>query len=454
MTDRKTPDLGNDRILKLVASFGIPAVVGLMINASYNFVDRIFIGNGVGALGLAGISVSFPCFVLQMAIGMLIGVGGSVNFAVSLGQRKVPKAEHVLANSFVLVFGLTALFVAVHYAFLEPLLRLYGTTDEIMPYAKSYLSITLAGSVFFTASVTMNNFIRACGFPKIAMITMLIGAVTNTVLDWVFIFKCGWGIAGGAAATVVGQILSFVWAGSFFFSKKCPYRLRGRYLKPNVKIAAIVCMVGMAPFFIQVCNGFVQTVFNTTLVKYGGALAVSAMGIAMATNMLLFMPAIGICEGAQPIIGFNLGARNYKRVLKTYRLLLEITTFIFLFAWVVLQLGAQHVIKLFDPNDAELIRVGSKALKTVILALPFVGFPMTTTYFLQATKCPKMAAFLSLCRQMLFLAPFIVILPRYFGVAGVFFALPCSDFIAFLISIPIYRSQVRKYKTAAESAEV
>ena len=221
MTDRKTPDLGNDRILKLVASFGIPAVVGLMINASYNFVDRSCIGNGVGALGLAGISVSFPCFVLQMAIGMLIGVGGSVNFAVSLGQRKVPKAEHVLANSFVLVFGLTALFVAVHYAFLEPLLRLYGTTDEIMPYAKSYLSITLAGSVFFTACVTMNNFIRACGFPKIAMITMLIGAVTNTVLDWVFIFKCGWGIAGGAAATVVGQILSFVWAGSFFFSKKC-----------------------------------------------------------------------------------------------------------------------------------------------------------------------------------------------------------------------------------------
>ncbi len=449
MTDRKAPDLGNDRIIKLIMSFGVPAVVGLMINASYNFVDRIFIGNGVGALGLAGISVSFPCFVLQMAIGMLVGVGGSVNFAVSLGQRKIPKAEHVLTNSFVLVFALTALFVAVHYAFLEPLLRLYGTTDEIMPYAKTYSQISLAGTIFFTACVTMNNFIRACGFPKIAMITMFIGAVTNTVLDWVFIFKFGWGIAGGAAATVVGQILSFCWAGSFFFSKKCPYRLRWRYLKPNFKIIGIVCMVGMAPFFIQVCNGFVQTIFNTTLVKYGGALAVSAMGIAMATNMLLFMPAIGICEGSQPIIGFNLGARNYKRVLKTYRLLLEITTFIFLFAWVVLQLGAQHVIKLFDPNDAELIRVGSKALKTVILALPFVGFQMTTTYFLQATKCPKLAAFLSLSRQMLFLTPFILVLPHYYGVAGVFFALPCSDVLAFLISIPIYRYQVRKYKTAA-----
>ena len=450
MSGKSSSDLGQGNIFRLVMTFGLPAVIGLLINASYNFVDRIFVGNGVGAVGLGAIAVCFPCFVLQIALSMLAGVGGGVNFAVSLGQKRQFKAEYIMANAFMFVFGLGIVFVAVHAAFLRPLLRLYGAPDDLMSAAVDYQRVLLFGTPFFMATGAMNNFIRASGYPRTAMLTMLIGAVSNTVFDWLFIFKLKYGIAGAAAATVIAQLLSFCWT-ILFFIRTCPYRFKIRYAVPNPKIIAIVVSVGTAPFLIQICNGFVQTVFNRTLTQYGGSLAVSVMGVTMATVMLMFMPGIGFCEGAQPIIGYNLGARKYKRVIKTYRTLILITTFIFSAAWLFLQFGSENVMRLFDPNNAEFIAVGSSALKIVGLTFPFVGFQLTTTYFLQGTKNPRMASFLSISRQLLFLAPFIVFLPKYMGVEGVFYSLPCSDFAAFLIAVPIYLHQVSKYKKAARA---
>lgn len=455
MSEAKTrPNLGTDSIPRLIWMFSLPAIVGLMINASYNFVDRIFVGNGVGAIGLAGLVVSFPSAVIQMAFGMMIGVGGSVNFAVSLGQGRVYRAERILTNSLVLVTVITLVLVVFQFIFLEEILTLFGATETIMPYAKQYLGITLMGSIFFMANMTMNNFIRASGFPKIAMFTMLIGAITNTILDPIFIFVLDKGIAGAAMATVFAQMVAFLWAAWFFVSKKAPYRVRSKFLAISPKIAKMICFIGLAPFLIQLCNSFVQTILNKALVGYGGDLAISAMGVAMSTAMLMFMIVIGLCEGAQPVIGFNLGAKNYKRITKIYRLTTLLSTVVFVISWILIQLFADHIVAVFDPNDEELIRVGSQALKTITLLLPFIGLSTSTSFFLQAVKSPRLSAFLAVSRQLIFLVPSVIILPKYIGLAGVFYALPLSDFLAFLLAIPMMSYQLRKFKRLAHDRQV
>ncbi|MGN0905352.1 MAG: MATE family efflux transporter [Alphaproteobacteria bacterium] len=446
MTTAAAPDLGKDSIPRLLLTFAIPAIVGLMINALYNIVDRIFVGNGVGAMGLAGIAVSFPSFIIMMAFGMMVGVGGSVNFAIRLGQGKVAVAERILANSLVLIVILTVILVAVQLAFLEDVLRFFGATETIMPYAKSYVGITLLGSIFLTANMTMNNFIRASGFPRIAMGTMIIGAISNTILDPIFIFVLDMGIGGAAIATVISQMFSCTWAASFFISKRSPYRVRMKNLPLNSRTIRAILSIGFAPFSIQIASGFMQTILNKALVVHGGDLAISAMGVATSTIIFLFMPVMGLCEGSQPLIGFNFGAQNFKRVRRIYRLTSLVATVIMTVSWIFLRFYADNVIALFDPNDSQLIEMGGRALKTMTLVIPLVGVQIATTVFLQATKCPRLAALLALSRQLIFLIPCLIILPDYFGLRGVFYALPVSDFFSFLLVIFVLFGQFRKYR--------
>ena len=446
MTTAAAPDLGKDSIPRLLLTFAIPAIVGLMINALYNIVDRIFVGNGVGAMGLAGIAVSFPSFIIMMAFGMMVGVGGSVNFAIRLGQGKVAVAERILANSLVLIVILTVILVAVQLAFLEDVLRFFGATETIMPYAKSYVGITLLGSIFLTANMTMNNFIRASGFPRIAMGTMIIGAISNTILDPIFIFVLDMGIGGAAIATVISQMFSCTWAASFFISKRSPYRVRMKNLPLNCRTIRAILSIGFAPFSIQIASGFMQTILNKALVVHGGDLAISAMGVATSTIIFLFMPVMGLCEGSQPLIGFNFGAQNFKRVRRIYRLTSLVATVIMTVSWIFLRFYADNVIALFDPNDSQLIEMGGRALKTMTLVIPLVGVQIATTVFLQATKCPRLAALLALSRQLIFLIPCLIILPDYFGLRGVFYALPVSDFFSFLLVIFVLFGQFRKYR--------
>ena len=452
--DTKQPQLGTDPISKLLLTFAPPAIIGLLINASYNLIDRIFVGNGIGSLGLAAITVSFPSMTVQLAVGLLVGIGGSVNFAVSLGQNKIPRAEKIFTNAVMLIAALALLFIIVHLLFLEPLLRLYGATPTIMPYAKTYLSIISFGSIFMMTNMTLNNFIRASGFPRFAMYTMLIGAITNTILDALFIFVFKWGIAGAAAATIVAQAASFLWAFFFFISSKASYRFRKKYMLFSPKIVSMICFVGAAPFLIQITYVFMQTLINKALVQYGGDTAVSAMGATLAVTILLFMPVTGLCEGIQPVIGFNLGAKKYDRMLKIFRLNLIISTGFFIFSWGLLQLFPEDIIRLFNDQDQELIKIGTQSLKIISLLYPFIGLPIATTFFLQAVKHPRMAAFLAVGRQLLFIIPALSILPHYFGLDGVFYAFPTADFFGFLMAVPVTMQQFRKYNKLAEENPV
>lgn len=443
--DKKLPQLGTDPILKLVLIFAPPAIIGLLINASYNLIDRIFVGNGVGSLGLAAITVCFPSMVLQLALGLMVGIGGSVSFAVSLGQKRIPRAERILTNAVILIIILSGLFVLAHFLFLDPLLKRYGATPAIMPFARTYFRIILAGSFFMMTNMTLNNFIRAIGFPRFAMYTLLIGGVSNIALDALFIFVFKWGIAGAAWATVASQAISFLWAASFYLSSKAVYRPRRKYAVPCLKIILMICFVGMAPFLIQITNGFMQTLINNLLVRYGGDNAVSAMGATLAVTILLFMPIAGLCEGVQPIIGFNLGAKKYDRMMNVFRLNLIVSTVFFIGGWVVLQLFPDRIIRIFNHENQELINIGSRSLKLISLLYPFIGLPIATTFFLQAVKHPRMAAFLSVGRQMLFIIPALLILPRYLGLDGIFFAFPVSDFLGFLMALPVTVHQFVKY---------
>ena len=441
----KQIQMGTDSIFKLFLVFAPPAIIGLLINASYNLIDRIFVGNGIGALGLAAITVSFPSMVVQLASGLLVGIGGSVNFSVSLGQNKIPRAEKIFTNAVMLIIIFALLFIAVHLLFLKPLLKLYGATPTIMPYAETYLGIISLGSIFMMTNMTLNNFIRASGFPRFAMYTMLIGAVTNTVLDALFIFVFKWGIAGAAAATIVAQAISFLWAASFFVSSKAVYRFRRKYMRLSPKIVSMICFVGTAPFLIQITHGLMQAIINQSLVQYGGDVAVSAMGATLAITILLFMPVTGLCEGMQPVIGFNLGAKKYHRMLKIFRLNLVLSTLLFVFGWGLLQIFPENIIRIFNDQDKELIRIGTISLKIISLLYPLIGLPIATTFFLQAVKHPRMAAFLSVGRQLLFIIPALMILPHYFGLEGVFYAFPTADFLGFLMAVPVTVQQFRKY---------
>ncbi|MBO4521364.1 MAG: MATE family efflux transporter [Alphaproteobacteria bacterium] len=447
------PQLGTDPIFKLLMIFAPPAIIGLLINASYNLIDRIFVGNGIGSLGLAAITVSFPSMTVQLAVGLLVGIGGSVNFSVSLGQNKIPRAERIFTNAVMLIVFFVLLFISVHLLFLEPLLKLYGATPTIMPYAKTYLSIISFGSIFVMTNMTLNNFIRASGFPRFAMYTMLIGAVMNTILDALFIFVFKWGIAGAATATIIAQAVSFLWASSFFISAKAIYRFRRKYMLPSLKIISMICFIGAAPFLIQITYVFMQTVINKSLVQYGGDTAVSAMGATLAVTILLFMPVTGLCEGMQPVIGFNLGAKKYDRMLKVFRLNLVISTVFFVFSWGLLQLFPDNIIRLFNNQDQELIKIGTQSLKIISLLYPFIGLPIATTFFLQAVKYPHTAAFLAVGRQLLFIIPALSILPRYFGLAGVFYAFPTADFLGFLMAVPFTVQQFKKYGKQNEATK-
>ena len=455
--DARQPQQGTDPILKLLLTFAPPAIIGLLINASYNLIDRIFVGNGIGALGLAAITVSFPSMTVQLAVGLLVGIGGSVNFSVSLGQNKIPRAERIFTNAIMLIVCFALLFIVVHLLFLEPLLRLYGATPTIMPYAETYLGIISFGSVFMMTNMTMNNFIRSSGFPRFAMYAMLIGAVSNTILDALFIFVFKWGIAGAAWATIVAQALSFLWAASFFVSSKAVYRFRRKYMRLSPKIVSTICFVGAAPFLIQITHVFMQTLINKFLVRYGGDTAISAMGITLAVTILLFMPVTGLCEGMQPVIGFNLGAKKYDRMLKIFRLTLIISTAFFIVGWGILQIFPENIVRIFNAEDRELIKIGALSLKIISLLYPFIGLPIATTFFLQAVKHPHMAAFLAVGRQLLFIIPALLILPPRFGLAGVFYAFPTADLFGFIMAVPVTIHQFKKYgreeKKLTESAE-
>ncbi|MCX7022997.1 MAG: MATE family efflux transporter [Spirochaetes bacterium] len=450
----RSKELGTGRIPALLVKFSIPAIVGMLVNAIYNIVDRIFIGRGVGPLGIAGATIAFPIMLVQMAFSMLIGVGATTLVSLSLGERNVEKAERVLGNAFALIMMVSATLTAAGLLFLEPLLMLFGASQTILPYARDYTSVILAGTVFQAIGMGMNSLIRGEGNPRMAMATMLIGAVLNTVLDPIFIFVFGWGVSGAALATIISQGVSAAWVLGYYLTGKSHLRLRRRNFRLSVDTVAAIVSIGSAPFVMQSASSILNGLMNNQLQRYGGDLAVSAMGIIFSVAMLFFMPIFGLNQGAQPIIGYNFGARSFARVKSATLLTIVAATALMLAGFCAIQFSPRLFIGLFVGSSPELFGLGVHAIRIYFLMLPLIGFQIVAANYFQAVGKPRQAMFLSLSRQVLVLIPLIVVLPLSFGLEGLWYAPPVADVISSILTAAFFIAEIRRLSATPDAPAV
>jgi putative MATE family efflux protein len=420
-------------IPKLLWQYFLPAFTGVIINSLYNIVDRIFIGQGVGAYALSGLSAVFPIMLIMMAFGMLIGMGAGVRVSINLGKKDFTRAELVLGNAFVLIIIVSIVITTVGFAIKDPLLRIFGVGENTTVYAHEYINIILFGTIFNMTGFSLNNLIRSEGNAKIAMYSMLISAGTNLILDPIFIFGLGMGVKGAAYATIISMIILCIWVIWHFTSARAAIKLRWKNFRLEKDIIVYIITIGFAPFAMQIASSFVQGTLNTQLVKYGGDLAVGAIGIINSVSMFLVMSIIALNMAAQPIISFNLGAKNYIRVKDTLFLALKSATAISVISWIVVQLFPSSIVKAFNTDNLELLKLGTHGLRILLAALPIVGFQIITGNYFQSIGKAKIAAFLSLLRQVFFLIPAILILPGIFGLNGVWIAAPISDSLSAIV---------------------
>jgi putative MATE family efflux protein len=429
----KIKSLGETEVAPLLWRFSVPAVIGVLVNALYNVVDCIFVGQGVGEIGLTAVAIAFPITIVLMAIGMLVGLGASSLISLKLGEKDKDGAEFILGNVVSMIIGLVVFstLLALHY--LEPMLLYLGATPDVMPYATDFARIILAGSVFMHISFGLNASIQAQGDPKTGLKTMLIAALLNTILNPLLIFGFGLGIKGAAWATVIAQAVASVWVMTYFIRGVGTLKLRIRCLAVRGDIVLGIAQIGLAPFIMQLCSSLIVVIFNLSLLKYGGALAVAVFGVVSRIQMLAIMPVIGISQGAQPIIGYNYGAGRYHRVLKTVKLAGAAAVALCLISLICLEFFAEGIMALFNSSQ-EMLDIGATALRLFVATLPVVGFQIICANYFQAIGKPGCTIVLNLLRQVIVLIPALFILPEMLGLTGIWLAGPISDLGAALLT--------------------
>lgn len=432
----RSKQLGEEKIGKLLMKFSIPAIVGMLVNALYNVVDRVFIGQipgGVGKVALSGVTVTFPIATIILAFGMLVGIGTAALVSIKLGQQKKEEAEHILGNALTLIILISITVTVVGLIFLEPMLLKFGASEATLPYAKQYITIILIGVVFQNVGFGLNNTIRSEGNPRIAMYTMLIGGILNTILDPIFIFVFHMGVRGAAIATVISQAVNTIWVLSYFFSGKSVLKIRYKNLKLKTKVVKSIFAIGLSPFSMQIAASVVAIISNRSLAKYSGDLAIGAMGVITSTSMLVLMPIFGINQGAQPIIGYNYGAKRFDRVKHALKLAILAATAITTTGFIIIQLFPKQLISIFN-KDPELLSIGIHGIRIYLFMLPIVGFQIVSSSYFQAIGKAKVSIFLSLSRQVIILIPLLFTLPRFFDLDGVWMSGPSSDAISSVLT--------------------
>lgn len=419
--------LGEEGILRLLLTFSVPAIVGMMAMAFYNIVDRIFIGHAVGRDGLAGVTLAFPFMLIVMAFGTLIGVGTTTLVSIRLGERRHDEAEQILGHGVLLLVMQALILTAVGLAFMDPLLRLFGATEAALPFARDYLQIIVLGTVFQAVGFGLNAVIRGEGNSQIAMFTMLIGAFLNVLLNPIFLFGLGWGMRGAAFATILSQLVAAIWVLRYFLGGRSLLRIRLKNMWLRWPICTRIMAIGSPLFTMQLAGSVLNGILNNQLVAYGGNLAVSVMGIIYAVVMFINMPIFGINQGAQPIIGYNYGALKFHRVKATLQTAILVATAISTSGFLLVVLFPSSVIGLFNRGDQDLFALGTHAIRLTLLMLPIVGFQIVSAGYFQAVGKPRQALLLGLSRQLLLLIPAVLILPWFFGLNGVWLAIPAAD---------------------------
>ena len=449
MAGQKTPTaLGTENIGKLLMQYAVPAIIAMTASSLYNMVDSIFIGHGVGTMAISGLALTFPLMNLAAAFGSLVGVGAATLISVKLGQKDYDTAQRVLGNVFVLNILLGVAFTVIVMAFLDPILYFFGGSDETVGYARDYMYIILLGNTITHLYLGLNAVLRSSGHPQKAMYATIATVIINTILDPVFIYGFGWGIRGAAIATIVAQIISLMWQLWIFSSKEELLHFHRGIFRLKRKIVFDSLAIGMSPFLMNMAACFIVILINQGLKKYGGDLAIGAFGIVNRLVFIIVMIVMGLNQGMQPIAGYNFGAKQYERVTKTLKLTIIYVTGVTTFGFIIGMLFSDTVVGIFT-SDAELIELSAKGLRIVVMFFPIIGFQMVTANFFQSIGMASKAIFLSLTRQMMVLLPCLIILPRFFGVAGVWYSMPISDLLASLIAGTMLVWQLRKFKAQA-----
>ncbi|MBP5246504.1 MAG: MATE family efflux transporter [Fibrobacter sp.] len=461
MTDLRSSKLqafGTASIPKLVLMFSVPAIISMCVNAFYNIVDRYFVGQGVGALGIAGITLCFPIMLFIMAMSMIVGMGGNTLFAIRLGEKKYLQASIILNNAFVLLIAMAAGTFALGEIFMEPLLRLFGASDQTLPVATSYMRIILLGAIFQTIAPGMNHFIRSMGHPKTAMLRDIVGALTNVFLDWIFIIKLHWGIEGAAWATLISQFVSSLLIMQFFIKKSTPIKINRRHMRLRLPYVRKIYILGFPPAIMQICNSLMNAILAWSLASYGnkslqattsmtgGDIAISAFGIINSIVSIAVMPLIGFVHGTQPILGYNYGAKLFDRVRGTVKFAYIYSIAFMLVAWGLLQWKAEVFVAPFAPGDTYMQSVSAWGMRLFTKAFLFIPLGMVAGSFFQGTGKAGLSMFLNACRQVIILIPFLLVLPQFFDLQGVFMAQPMADIGAGVIGILLLRWQFKKMR--------
>ena len=431
--------------------YALPAIIAQVAASLYNIIDSIFIGQGVGPLAISGLALTMPMMNLTAAFGAMIGAGSAALTSIRLGQGNKAAAERILGNVVLLNVLLGVVLMAFGLCYLDELLYFFGASDQTLPYAREYMEIILYGNVITHLYHGLNCMLRVAGYPNKAMNITILAVILNAILDAIFILWWDWGIAGSAWATVIAQLVAVVVQWIHFSDVKSFLRFRSEAFRLRWEIIKNIITVGMAPFMIQSCACVVVILVNNTLGEYGGDLSIGAYGIANRVAFLFTMVVMGFTMGMQPIVGYNYGARAYDRVLKTLWMTVGWSVATTTLGFLICEIFPYQVVHIFVSEDGsgsatELIEASARGLRILVLMLPLVGFNIVAGNLFQHIGKPKRAILLSVSRQMLFLVPLIIFLPRHLGADGVWYSIPIADFASTLLAALLLFQQIRKFK--------
>ena len=442
--NQKTLELGTRPVGRLLVEYALPAIIAMTASSLYNMVDSIFIGQGVGALAISGLAVTFPFMNLSAAFGAAVGVGASSYISVKLGQKDYAKALRVFGNTVTLNVIIGILFSTISLLLLDPILYFFGARDQTISYAREYMIIILLGNVITHIYFGMNAVLRSASKPRAAMFIIIFTVVLNTLLDPLFIYTFDLGIAGAAYATILAQLLAFLWQLKLFSDKREILHLQRGIYKPSLRIIRNIFAIGMSPFFMNACACIIVIFINKNLLTYGGDLAVGAYGIANRVAFIFVMVTMGVNQGMQPIAGYNYGAQKFDRLLRVLKLAMISATCVTTSGFLVAEFCPRLCVSLFT-DDAQLTSLSINGLRILMAAMPIVGYQMVITNFFQSIGMAKISIVLSLSRQLLLLLPLLILLPPYFGIDGVWMSMPVSDTLSALLAFVVMSRYMKKF---------
>ena len=448
--NQKSVDLGSGKVSRLLFSLALPTITSQIVNMLYNLVDRVYIGHmrpvdTVGALALTGVGVCLPIIMVISAFAALVGMGGAPRASIQEGRKDPEGSQNIMGNSFTLLVITALVLTLVFQLFAEPLLLTFGASEDTIGYALDYMKIYSLGTLFVQVTLGMNAYITAQGFTTVSMKTVLIGAGLNTLLDPIFIFGFGLGVRGAALATILSQAVSAAWVLRFLTGPKTKWRLRREDLRPRPKVFLPCLALGLSPFIMQSTESLIAVCFNSSLLKYGGDLAVGAMTVLTSMMQFAMMPLQGLSQGAQPIISYNFGARNARRVKDAFKCLLRSCVIYSAVLWAVVQLFPRVFVQIFN-NAPELVDYAARALRIYMGTTCLFGIQIACQQTFVALGNAKTSLFLAVLRKIILLIPLIYILPNFFAdkAFAVFLAEPVADFLAVCATASMFAVQFKR----------